>query len=55
MPEIVEQQQFVFDSFWDKGIPAQQRISEIEKGIISSVTTILTDYKRSRDKRVRHD
>ena len=40
VPEIVEQQQFVFDSFWHKGIPAEQRIREIEEGITSSVTTI---------------
>lgn len=33
VPEIVEQQQFVFDSFWEKGIPAEQRIREIEQGI----------------------
>ena len=25
VPEIVEQQQFVFDSFWDKGIPAEAK------------------------------
>ncbi|MDP8906476.1 MAG: HAMP domain-containing histidine kinase [Thermoproteota archaeon] len=33
VPEFVEQQQFVFDSFWEMGIPAEQRIREIEKGI----------------------
>lgn len=37
VPEIVEQQQFVFDSFWDKGKPAEQRIREIEKGIVPEV------------------
>ena len=50
VPEIVEQQQFVFDSFWDKGIPAEQRIREIEEGVISSVTTILNDYKEAEKK-----
>ena len=35
VPEIVDQQQFVFDSFWDKAIPSEERITEIEKGIIS--------------------
>ena len=50
VPEIVEQQQFVFDSLWDKGIPAEQRIKEIEEGIISSVTTILNDYKKAEKK-----
>ena len=50
VPEIVEQQQFVFDSFWDKGIPSAERIREIEKGIVSPVTTILNDYKKSEKK-----
>ena len=47
VPEIVEQQQFVFDSFWDKAIPAEHKIRELEKGTISSVTSILTDYKEA--------
>ena len=47
VPELVEQQQFVFDSFWDKGVPAEQRITEIEKGIAPSITTILTDYDKA--------
>ena len=50
VPEIVEQQQFVFDSFWDKAIPSEERIREIEKGIISPVTTIFNDYKKSEKK-----
>ena len=50
VPEIVEQQQFVFDSFWDKGIPAEQRIREIEEGVISSVTIILNDYNEAEKK-----
>ena len=47
MPEIAEQQQFVFDSFWNKAIPAQQKINELEKGIVSSITNILTDYREA--------
>lgn len=50
VPEIVEQQQFVFDSFWSKAIPAEQKIKELEKGIVSSVTGILTDYKEAEKK-----
>jgi two-component system sensor histidine kinase VicK len=30
---FVEQQQYVFDTLWNKGIPAKQRIREIEKGL----------------------
>ena len=50
VPEIVDQQQFVFDSFWDKAIPSEERIKEIEKGINSPVTTIFNDYKKAESK-----
>jgi two-component system, OmpR family, sensor histidine kinase VicK len=30
--EIVEQQKYIFDSFWAKAIPAEQRIREIQEG-----------------------
>ena len=34
--EIVEhQQQYVFDSFWSRAIPAEQKINEIEEGIVT--------------------
>ena len=32
---FVEQQQLLFETFWNKSIPAEQRIKEIEKGIES--------------------
>lgn len=44
IPEIVEQQQFVFYSFCNRAIPAQQKIRELENGITSSITDVLTDY-----------
>lgn len=31
--EIIEHQKYVFDSFWNKAIPAEQRIKEIEEGV----------------------
>ena len=31
--EIVEQQQYIFDTLWRKAIPAEQKIREIEEGI----------------------
>ncbi|MDQ4016883.1 MAG: hypothetical protein M3136_14085, partial [Thermoproteota archaeon] len=31
--EMVEQQQYIFDNFWSKAIPAEQRIREIERGV----------------------
>jgi signal transduction histidine kinase len=41
--EIVEQQQYVFDSFWAKAIPAEQIIREIEEGITHYETRIIED------------
>jgi two-component system, OmpR family, sensor histidine kinase VicK len=42
--EIVQQQrQFVFDSFWSRSIPAEQKIREIEEGITHYETRIIED------------
>jgi two-component system, OmpR family, sensor histidine kinase VicK len=45
--EIVEQQQYIFDSFWDRAIPAQQRILEIENGIESEFLEVISDNKKA--------
>ena len=34
--EVVEHQQYIFDNFWNKAIPAEDRIKEIEEGIVST-------------------
>ena len=39
--EIVDHQQYVFESFWMRAIPAQQRIKEIEEGVIHYQTKII--------------
>ncbi len=40
--EIVEyQRQFVFDSFWSRAIPAEQKIKDIEQGITHYETKVL--------------
>jgi signal transduction histidine kinase len=39
--EIVEQQQFIFESFWNRAIPSEQKIREIEYGIIPEVTEVI--------------
>ena len=39
--EIVDHQQYVFESFWTRAIPAQQRIKEIEEGVIHYQTKIV--------------
>ncbi|HZD36547.1 MAG TPA: ATP-binding protein [Nitrososphaeraceae archaeon] len=39
--EIIEHQKYVFESFWHRAIPAEQRINEIEAGIDSGKTEII--------------
>jgi len=39
--EIGEQQQYVFDTLWNKAIASEQKIKEIEEGIIPEVTEII--------------
>ena len=45
--EIVEQQQLVFESFWSKSIPAEQKIKEIEEGIEPIKTKVLENQERN--------
>jgi len=45
--EIVEQQQFVFDTLWNKAIPFLVRIKEIEEGIKPEVIEIIADPKEA--------
>ena len=47
LPEIVEQQQFVFDSFWNRALPAEHRIKEIEDGIAMPVSLVFSDFKEA--------
>jgi two-component system, OmpR family, sensor histidine kinase VicK len=47
LKEIVEQQQYIFDSFWDRAIPVQQRISEIENGIEPEFLEVISDNKKA--------
>ena len=39
--ELVEQQQYLFDTLWNKSIPAEQRIMEIEQGVKPDITEII--------------
>jgi two-component system, OmpR family, sensor histidine kinase VicK len=39
--EIVEQQRYVFDSFWTRAIPAEMRIKQIEEGITFGETQVI--------------
>lgn len=36
LEELVQHQQYVFDMLWDKSIPAEEKIREIDEGIIIS-------------------
>jgi C4-dicarboxylate-specific signal transduction histidine kinase len=39
--EVIEQQQYVFDSFWSRAIPAKQKIREIQEGINLGSTEVV--------------
>ncbi|MGB8033169.1 MAG: HAMP domain-containing sensor histidine kinase [Nitrososphaeraceae archaeon] len=39
--EFIEQQQYIFDSFWSKSIPSEQKIREIEEGVILGSTEVV--------------
>jgi two-component system, OmpR family, sensor histidine kinase VicK len=43
--EIVEHQRYVFDSFWNRALPAKQRIKEIEEGTSSSAAAATLHYE----------
>jgi two-component system, OmpR family, sensor histidine kinase VicK len=43
---IVEQQKYVFESFWNKAIPAEQKIREIEEGIESEFFEVIAERKK---------
>ncbi len=45
--EVVEQGQYIFDTLWNKAIPAEQRIREIEEGIEPEVFQIISDPNES--------
>ena len=44
--EILDQHQYMFDTLWSKAISAQQRIREIEEGIISYETKIIEEDEK---------
>jgi two-component system, OmpR family, sensor histidine kinase VicK len=43
--EVLEQQQYVFDSFWNRSVPAEQKIKEIEEGVILGRTEVIQNPK----------
>ena len=47
--EVVEQQQYIFESFWNRAIPAEQKISEIEEGIVLGTTEVFQDAQITKE------
>jgi two-component system, OmpR family, sensor histidine kinase VicK len=41
--ELVEHQQYVFDTLWNKSIPSEEKIKEIEDGIQPHIIEIIRD------------
>jgi signal transduction histidine kinase len=41
--EIIEQNQLIFETFWNNAIPAEQRIREIEEGILPIQTFLINN------------
>ena len=39
--EIVEQQQYIFDTLWSRAIPSEEKIKEIEYGITPEITEVI--------------
>jgi signal transduction histidine kinase len=44
--DLVEQQKYVFESFWNKAIPSDQRFREIEQGVEAEVFEVFTNSER---------
>jgi two-component system, OmpR family, sensor histidine kinase VicK len=45
--EVVKQGQYVFNTFWDKAVPAKQRIREIEQGLEPEFFEVITDNRKA--------
>ena len=43
MKEFVEHQQYVFDTLWNKSIPAEEKIREVEDGITPEFVGMVLD------------
>lgn len=45
--EIVEHQQYIFDTLWNKAIPAINRIREVEEKRMPGITAVLYGTERA--------
>ena len=46
--EIVEHQQYVFDSFWSRAIPAERGIKQVEDGVKPDVIEVIQDSTKAK-------
>ena len=47
MKEIVEEQQYIFDTLWNKSISAEDKIKEIEQGIEPEYFRVINDNEEA--------
>jgi len=47
--EIIEHQKYVFDSFWNRAISAEQRINEVEEGTILGKTEVIQNPQTTQE------
>jgi two-component system, OmpR family, sensor histidine kinase VicK len=52
MKGMVEQQHHVFESLWDRAIPIQDKVTEIEKGIEHEFYEVINDFQKAQEKYV---
>ncbi len=45
--QIVRQHQYLFETLWDKAIPAEQKIREIEEGVEPEFVEVITDGSKA--------
>ena len=50
MKDMVKQQHRIFDSLWNRAIPIQDRISEVEEGREHEFYEVIDDYKKAQEK-----
>jgi two-component system sensor histidine kinase VicK len=44
--EMIDNQKYVFESFWSRGIPGEYRIRELEEGIVPEKTDLIQDPQK---------
>ena len=45
--EVVQQGQYIYDTFWNKSISAEHKIKEIEEGIEPTFLQVITDHNKA--------